>query len=406
MNILKLTAANLKEDLFGALMNLTLLSLGVATIIIMLLAAHQVEDGFFRNARGIDLVVGAKGSPLQIILSSIYQMDVPTGNIPLEDLRELRKNPAVKTAVPVSMGDNYYGFRIVGTEAEYLNLYDLTLATGRVWDKALEATIGAEVARTTGLKMGDSFAGAHGLADMSDVHKHTPYTVVGILNPSGTIADRLILTSIESAWKVHEFHDDDDQDEMEAAAPLGPDGKPRREVTAALIQYSSPIAAISLPRAINSQSSLQAAIPAFEISRLLSLLNVGIQTLKAFGAVFLLVAGIGVFAALYKSLRERRYELAIMRVQGASRTKLFSLILIEGLLLGFFGSLLGVLLGHAAAYCLASMIGTTLTGTGVSFLPAEAAVVGAVMLLALAAAIIPAIMAYRTDIAEVLAKDG
>ena len=399
MNILKLTIANLREDLFSSIMNLVLLTLGVGTIVVMLLAGKEVEAGFFRNAHGIDLVVGAKGSPLQVILSSVYQMDVPTGNVPLTALEDLRKNPAVKVAIPVSMGDNYHGFRIVGTEPSYLGLYNLELAEGTKWNQTMECVLGADVERSTGLKVGESFAGAHGLVGETDIHKATPYKVAGILKPSGTIADRLILTGIDSPWRVHEYRDPDDKDNDEVGDPA------HREVTSVLIQYSSPIAAVMFPRMINSQSNMQAAAPAFEISRLLSLLGVGINTLKAFGFVFVVISGIGVFAALFRSLRERRFELAIMRVQGASHWKLFFLVLLEGVLLGVGGAILGAILGHAAAYVIAYYLGTTFAVHAFVIAPSELFVFGGVILLAGLAALIPAVMAYRTDIAEVLARE-
>src|SRR5690606_5156032 len=146
------------------ILGILLTAFGTGILCVLLLTSRQIEDQLENNSRGIDLVVGAKGSPIQLILSSIYHMDNPTGNISLADARKLAANPMVRLAVPLSLGDNYRGHRMVGTDSTFLQLYGLELAEGRLWNDDFEAVIGADVARKNGLKIGDNLYGSHGLS--------------------------------------------------------------------------------------------------------------------------------------------------------------------------------------------------------------------------------------------------
>ncbi|MEX8514040.1 MAG: ABC transporter permease, partial [Leptothrix ochracea] len=181
-----------------SLLNLTLLSLGLAAVAFVTLVSRQIEDGLQRDVQGIDLVVGAKGSPLQLMLAGVYHLDVPTGNIPLSALAAMRAQPLVREVIPMSLGDSVQGFRIVGTEAAYVAHYGAEVAPGqgRLWQKPLEAVLGVDVARQTGLGVGQHFAGAHGLGAGGTEHEDAPYTVVGLLPRTGTVLDRLVLTGL------------------------------------------------------------------------------------------------------------------------------------------------------------------------------------------------------------------
>ena len=406
MTLVGLSAAYIRARALNAALNVLLLGLGVATIVVLLLFSRQFEERLERDARGVDLVVGAKGSPLQLILSSVYHLDIPTGNIPLEEARTLAANPMIKATVPLALGDSYQGFRIVGTDHSYVALYDGKTGAGRLWDKPFEAVLGAEVAAHSQLKPGDHFVGSHGLVEGGEVHEHSPYTVVGVLAPSGSVLDRLVLTSVESVWEVHgQGHDDHDEEEHGEDHDEDEHLQPQ-ELTALLVQYRSPMAAAMLPRQINSRSALQAASPAFESARLLSLIGVGIDTVQAFALVLILCAGLSVFIALYNALRERSYDLAVMRSLGASRTQLLAAILIEGLILTSLGVALGLLLGHVLAHGLGMWLQASqrVHITGWTFVPGELALVVAALCVGLVSALLPAVLAYRTDIAGVLAR--
>jgi len=385
-----------------------LLGLGVATIVVLLLFTQQLAQRLERDSKGIDLVVGAKGSPLQLILSSVYHVDIPTGNIPLSDAEKLKTNPLIKATVPLALGDSYEGFRIVGTSHDYVSLYGGTTSEGRLWEKPYEAVLGAEVAAHSRLKLRDKIVGSHGILEAGEKHEDSPYTIVGLLAPSGSVLDRLVLTSVESVWEIHGqgLHEKDEDEKDSGSDPAKPRHLQPQELTALLIQYASPMAAAMLPRQVNSQSALQAASPAFESARLLNLVGVGVQTVQAFALILILCAGLSVFIALYNALRERNYDLAVMRSLGASRGRLLAAILMEGLILAAGGVVLGLALGHALTEVLGKLLQASqrVYVTGWTVVPGELGLIAAALAVGVLSAVLPALMAYRTDIAGVLAR--
>jgi len=381
----------------AAALNLLLLTLGLASITFLLLVGHQINQAFDRDLAGIDVVVGAKGSPMQLILSGVFHLDVPTGNVPLAAVKELEKHPQVAKIIPISLGDSFRGFRIVGTTPDYISHYEAQLAQGSLWAKPMQAVIGAQVAQQTGLKVGDSFTGTHGLGGGGEEHKLSPYVVSGVLAPSHTVLDRLVLTATESVWQVHETDtalDDDDRKVLEED----------REITLALIQYKTPLAAVTFPRYINSSTEMQAAAPALEITRLLSMVGVGTEVLRALAGVLLLTAGLSVFIALWGAVRERRADLALLRMLGAPPGKVAGLLLCEALWLALLATVLGVLAGQG----LTALLGWALqleksVLIGAISWPVELVSVPVLALgVALASALLPAWEAYRVSVFELL----
>jgi putative ABC transport system permease protein len=381
----------------GAALNVLLLSLGLASITFLLLVAHQLETAFDRDLAGIDVVVGAKGSPMQLILSGVLHLDVAPGNVPLKAVQALLQHPLVAAIIPISVGDNLQGFRIVGTSHAYLSHYQAELAQGRLWDSPMQVVVGATVARKLGLVLGTEFVGSHGLGAGGHMHGDNRYHVVGILQPSGSVLDRLILTDTASVWKVHEDTtavDDEDRKIMED----------EREITMALVQYKTPLAAMRFPRFVNNSTEMQAASPALEVSRLLHMLGLGTDVLRAFAGVLLLTAGLSVFIALWSAVRERRGDLALLRMLGAPHSKVAALLLCEALWLGLLAAALGLLLGQAFAAGLGWFLqldNSLLIGGWVW--PASLALVPALALLvSLGAALLPALGAYRVSVLELL----
>ncbi|MFT4047792.1 MAG: ABC transporter permease [Solimonas sp.] len=408
MTLWTLAVADLRRHRLANSLHLLLMALGVALIAALLLLASQIAGRFERDAEGVDLVVGAKGSPLQLILSTVYHLDIPTGNIPLDEAQRWAQHPMVASAIPISLGDNVHGFRIVGTSPAMLDRYGARFVSGHVWQAPMEAVIGADVARE-GLADGATFVGSHGLAAGGHAHADHPYRVVGVLAPTHTVLDRLVLTSLDSVWKIHEdhhHHDDGDHDDDDAAQPADGGYRPSQEITALLLRYRSPIAAVSLPRAINMQSKLQAASPAFETARLLQLLGLGFATLKALAGVLIATAALSVFIALYTALETRQYDLAVLRSLGASRSKLVALLWLQALLLSGAGALLGLLLGHAAieALGLLSPKASGIKLSGLTVLPSELWLLTLPLVVGTLAAVLPAWRAYRNDPAATLAQ--
>lgn len=380
-----------------AALNASLLALGIGAMSLVSLTTEQLDQTVRRDLAGIDLVVGAKGSPLQLILSGVFHLDVPTGNIPLASWQALQTHPLVAQAVPLSLGDSLAGHRIVGTTPAYLALYQGRVATGRLWQKPLEVVLGAQVAQRTGLNLGAQVAGVHGLGEGGDAHADTPYTVVGQLARCGCALDRLVLTDLASVWEVHEGHtalDDEDRAALQA----------EREVTLLLVSYRTPLAAVTLPRWVNAQDGLQAAAPALESARLLRMVGVGTEVLQGFGALLLLVAGLSVFIALYHAVREREPDLAMMRMLGAPPSRVAALVAAEALCLAGVGCAAGLALGHGLTGLLGWYLQSerSLALTGWWWSASTPALVGMAVLLALAAAAWPARRAATLDVTLLL----
>lgn len=433
MNLFKISWNYLTFRPLSTGLNVFLLALGLAIITVLLLIQDQFEKKMNQDAAGIDLVVGAKGSPLQMILSSVYHVDFPTGNIKMEDAQKLTRNRLVKKIIPLALGDNYQGFRIVGTNHDYLELNAVEFAEGKPWELPFEVVLGAEISEKLKIKLGDEFTSSHGISVGSHDHDEHNFVVTGVLKPRGNVVDRLIMTSIESVWYSHdeagesvkEVSVTDSLAEEEQASELieeAPDVHAKfksaiaktgfpvsaqdREVTTLLLQYRNPIAAVQLPRMINSGTSMQAASPSFEMSRLFELLGVGISLLQGLALVLIVIAGLGIFIALYNSLKERKYDLAILRAIGASRGQLLSLIFLEGVMLTFLGAILGISLGHIFLWLLVNNSDQNVVSALQPwiFLKEELWIIAYALVVGVVASIIPAWSAYQTSIAKQLTK--
>ena len=451
MTPLKLAWRNLTDRPLSMLLTLTLFALGVGLTSLLLLVNKQLTDKFEKNLAGVDVVVGAKGSPLQLILCNMYHVDVPTGNISLKSARPFLnpRHPLIKKSVPLSLGDSYKTYRVVGTIPDFVDLYNGKIAEGQLWNVPMETTIGATVADKTGLKIGDSFSSNHGLTTDGDEHDAAKFKVVGIFQPTGTVLDQLILTASESTWQVHEHHEEevseaksdakhDDHDKHEGHGnhddkahkddheghehallqtlniQLQTDPRTRlltadssKQITALLIQFKARnVQTLNFQRNLNANTDMQAATPALEINRLFEMMGVGESALKALAGLIVVVSGLSIFIALFNSLRERRYELALLRVMGSGRERLFLLIILEGLLLSFMGFIIGIVLSHGAMQLLGKYMTDAYryTFSGKIWLTEEWSLLIGALVIGFLAAIIPAFSAYKTDISKTLAK--
>jgi putative ABC transport system permease protein len=413
MNLIILVWSYLKSRPLNTLLNIMLLSLGIAVITVLLLFSRQMKEKISENSRGIDLVVGAKGSPLQLILCNVFHVDFPTGNISLREAEKIAKNRLVKKAVPLALGDSFESFRIVGTDQRFIELYSASIQSGEFWKKDFEVTLGNAAARKLQLKLNDTFISTHGMTKGGHGHDEQKFVVKGILKTSNSVVDNLILTNIKSVWKIHGLHATDSNLQtpsvrMSSLVPTVAANDSTKEITSILIQYRSPMGAIQMPRWVNSQSSLQAASPAFETARLFSILGIGVDILKAFSGVLIIISGLSIFIALYNSLKERKYDLAIMRSMGATRRTLVVSILLEGSTLTFIGTVAGLVLGHAVMIAIATTVDETQKAgiNGFVFYSEEWIILFGSLFLGLLCAIIPSVTAYRTDISKVLAGNS
>lgn len=414
MNLVQLSWKNLKFKPWSTLLSVVLFALGVGLISLLFILEKQLQDNFEKNLAGIDLVIGAKGSPLQLILSSMYHIDAPTGNISLEEARPFLNpaHPLIAQSVPLALGDSYRTYRIVGTTEDFLGLYQAEVAEGVVWQHDFEVTLGASVAEQLDMQIGSTFASSHGfMEEEALVHDDAEaFRVVGVLQPTGAVIDQLILTTPQTYWHVHdedsgsaEVHDHEGHEHHGVNGLLEED--PEQQITSILLRFKARnYQALNMQRNINENTELQAATPAIEINRLFNLMDAGEQALRLLAIVIIFVSGLSIFISLYSSLKERRYELALMRVSGASPITLFLLIACEGLLLALLGYVAGIVLSHAGMEVLSGIMESSYryTFSGWIFLTKEWLLLAAALAIGFVAAVIPAIQASRTDIAETL----
>jgi putative ABC transport system permease protein len=399
--ITKLAWKNMWFKPLNTLLSLILLTASVAIISLLVLLQEQFEKQFSNNIDGIDMVIGAQGSPLQLILSAVYHIDAPTGNIDYAEAKTWMNHPFVEKAIPLAFGDNYRGFRIVGSETSYIEHYGASLQQGKLFEQSFEVVLGSEVAQKMQLSVGDTFVGTHGDAEEGHVHDEHPYVVVGILESTGKVIDNLIICSIESVWAVHDEHDHDHDHEAEDHVH-----EISSEITAVLIKFKSKMGLVTWPRLIPQNTKMQGALPAIEINRLFSLFGIGLQALEYLAFGIMLISGISIFIALYNRLRDRKYEFALMRVNGASRFQLLKLVLLESMFLCLVGFLLGIVISRIGLLLISS---TTDDQFKMAFDPfvilweKEGILFAVTIFVGLLAALIPAIKAYSLNISKTLA---
>ncbi|WP_246147099.1 FtsX-like permease family protein [Seonamhaeicola marinus] len=436
MNIWKISIKNLKSKPFYTFLSIITLALSIT----LLLGIKQLKSSFKyqmdNNLGNIDLVIGAKGSPLQLVLASILHLDNPTGNISYNEANKLAKNPLIKSAVPISYGDNYKGYRIVGTTPEFYSFYDAELEKGNFPKVSMDVVVGSKVAEQLHLNIGDTFLSSHGLVENTiDVHEDV-LTVVGILKPTQKVIDRLIVTNLQSVWDVHdhgdheghteehknedvgsndheahkdehehhdgeahdheahkdehehhdaeahdheahkdehehhdaeahdhEAHKDEHEhhdgeahdheahkDEHEHHDDEAHDHDEEKEITSLLITFRSPAALLTFPRKVNEDSNFQAAIPRYELDRLYEFTSVGFKTITWIAYLILIISGFTIFINLYKMVKERAFDLALLRTYGASNFQIIKMVAYEAFSIALVAFLLGFLLVKAALF--------------------------------------------------------
>ena len=368
-------------------------ALGVSLVIASVLLTRGIKEGFIAGATDYNLIVGAKGSPTQLVLNVVFRMDAPTPNIPLSAYEDLRADPRVEAAVPVAMGDAYQGFRYVATSDAYFaplpwRRHVPVLATGRLFRSDAperpdyEAVLGAAAARGTGLKPEDRFYEGEEMAAY-------PLRVVGVLRPTGTADDRAIFISLASYWEMNE---------ISRKAMIKP-------LTAVLIRPKRLSDLTALHRGWNVGPDLQAALPSAILLSIFNLLGLVEDVLAVVLAVVAVVVGLYLFVTMYNATLERRREIATMRALGARRATVLGIVLLESCVIAGLGGLAGILGGHGVAALGASLLaargGPVTHALALSAL--QPVTFGAVVALGALAGLLPAVLAYRTEVAENLA---
>lgn len=433
MNLIKLALKNIKHQWLDTMLSVILLAFGLGTVSMLILVEKQTAEQFNKNIQDIDMVLGAKGSPLQLILANVYHVDAPTGNIKVGDARMVTENPTIERAIPLAYGDNFEQWRIVGTDQGYPDHYEMKLSQGQNFQSDYDACIGADVAKSTGLKLGDTFLSTHGLDQSENDEEHAhhhDYTVVGIYEPSGTVIDKLILTPVSTVWHAHEEGDEAivsekvTTDSAAIQAPAKPIMKKgpmmmlrpakerkaspndNKEVTAYLLKKRTPMAQMILPNLIK-ETNMQLALPAIEINRLSESFGLGMDTIKAIAFVIIALSFISIFISLFNALRKRKKEIAIMRTMGATRIKVFCLIQLEGLLLVIIGGALAWGLSRLGLSILSQQLNNNFhyTFNIKDGSLEELYLFGAAILAGMIACWIPAYQAYKMDISKTLSNE-
>ena len=403
MNIFKLSIKNIFNKPLSSSISLALLVLGVGIISLLLQLNTLIKDQMDNNLRGIDMVVGAKGSPLQLILSSVYHIDSPTGNISLAEAETISNNRMVGSSIKILYGDNYKGFRIVGAERKFVELYKGVIKEGKDWDNPYEVLVGSKVYEKLKINLGDELISSHGLRETGQSHDEGTFKVVGLLKPSNSVIDQLIITSPESVWDIHETHDHDEHENEHEHEDEDKDDN--REITAMLIKFKSPMNIIQFPRQINENTNLQAAVPSYEISRLFKLFGFGIETLSYLAYLIIIVSGFSLFINLFNSMRERKYEMALIRTLGASRFQLSTMIIFESLVLTISGFILGLLFSRFGVMFVSSLMEESINYNlkSLKILNEEYWLLGLSILIGIVSSLIPAIQVYKMNISKILA---
>lgn len=460
MSLFKIAWRSIQQRALSSWLTALSMALGVALVVTVLVIMNTVEETFTRNAQGFDLIVGAKGGALQLVLNTVYHLSTPVENVPYDFYLQFKRGTptqvvdaagalggaagtvatprqprgrfasAVDLAIPYCLGDSYEGFRVVGTEP---TLFEIDYAPGRYYEfaegrnfrseKFFEAVIGARVARETNLKLGDKFNSTHGIGPEGHVHKDTSFEVVGILEPTGTPNDRALFVNIEGFYLLDGHAFDPEiretgnltqpglQEELSAYLPQGGEVTPlpidKREVTAVLIRTdaSNPIAAISLAKYINKNPTAQAVAPTRVIFQLFESIVGNLRALLLLlTCLIVVVAGIGIMVSIYNSMSDRRRDIAVMRALGARRSTVMTVILLESIGLSLGGGLAGFVLGHAAIGLLSGLM---VDYTGVylgffSFVRWEALLLPGLVVLSTVAGYLPAMSAYKTDVSRSL----
>lgn len=444
MSLWKIAWRSIQQRSLASALTALSMALGVALVVAVLVILGVIDQSFRRSAQGYDLIVGTKGSRFELVLSTVFHLGRPTASIRYLVYYELvngRYAPDVEAAVPVCLGDTFKGFRVIGTTPDMFDKFEYSSGKryefregGRnfEWGKPFEAVVGATVARRAGLEAGKTFRPVHGdVLDRDD--EHDEFTVVGILKPTGTPNDRAVFVNIEGFYRIHAsaFLGADKPGKSAPKAEPGkstPKAEPgksaakaepekghhgdeipmdKKEITAVLVALKTGNIPrwVALPKMLSKDLDVQAIAPLEEVDRLFEGIVGNVRWILLLLAVLVvIVAGIGILVSMYNSMSDRRHEIAIMRALGARRHTVMLIVLCESILLALGGGAMGLLLGHGLTGLLGPVIADQV-GVVVSpfqFQTSELILIPGLVLLAVVVGYLPAVVAYRTDVAQSL----
>jgi len=406
------------RSLWARKMTAILTIISIAAAVLLFVAVENLRQGartsFERTISDTDVIVGARSSPINLVLFSVFQIGDPTNNVTWETYEDIRDRSDVAWAVPISLGDSHRGFRVVGTTPDYFEHYkyadsqSLTFADGRTFDDLFDVVIGAQVARELDYQLGASITLSHGLGATSFVnHEDKPFKVVGVLKPTGTPVDRSVLVSLGAIEAIHMGWQNGTPTPMNRLAT--PERLRKMEltpesVTAIFVGATSRIRTLSLQRDLNTYEAepLQAVIPGVALSQLWNVVSVVERALAIVSAFVIAVGLIGILTSILTTLNERRREMAILRAMGARGHHVFTLLVSEAALLAFVGGVLGLTLLYGILGLARPFLEARFNISALRMWPGafDLTVVMAVTIIAALLGAIPAFVALRRSLAD------
>lgn len=413
--VLSLAYRSLKARRFTAL--LTVIS--IAAAVFLFVSVENVRQGarqsFERTLTGTDLIVGARSSSINLVLYSVFQIGDPTSNMTWETYEQIKARPDIAWTVPISLGDSHQGYRVIGTNADYFTYYRygdnrlLAFQDGVIFDDLFDIVLGARVAKDLGYEVGSTLTLSHGLGSTSfSEHKDKPFTVTGVLRPTGTPVDRSVIVSLPAIEAIHVGWQSGAPTPMSRLATPDQlrqlDLQPR-EITSMLVGAMSRIDALYIQRELNTYRGepLQAVLPGVALEQLWQMMSVVERALSAISAFVIAVGLIGILISILTSLNERRREMAILRSVGAKPLHIIGLLVSEAMLLAFGGALLGIACLYGASWALKDMLAAQFNIGALNLAPGlfDLYVVGSISLIAALLGLIPALIALQRSL-----KDG
>lgn len=400
----------------------TILTVGVAVGLLLVLIALRSagEQSFARGTGNIHLIVSADSSPLNSVLNAVFYAGAPSRKIPLQRLEKLRADPRIDWALPIVQGDNYKGFPTVASEPDYFQKFKpspeaaWSFAQGKPFGKQQELVLGSEAAAKSGLKLGDKVVVTHGTdPNGTDLHTDFPFTVVGILAPTGTAHDRAVFMSLVSVWLMHahDLREEAGDKEAPTEANLRPEEKPLTGIYVHIRSRAGSETPPTLPQVfeeLRKDASITVAQPADQVKKLFMIVSGVDRIIFALALAVLFSTAITIMLVLYQAMELRRRQVAVLRVLGASRVRVFMLALTEAAVIGIAACILGNVLAFAGSYAVAEGVHRQLGLTITPSLDARwlVSVAAGTVLLACLAGVVPAAVAYRTDVLRNLRPIG
>ena len=372
---------------------LTILAVAFASAFIVFVTMVQsgITDGAVKGYGPYELVIGAEGSESQLMLHTFYHIGAPTGNISYEMMTEIENCELAEVAYPMTRGDSYKGFPLIGVPTGYLSTrYSEAVLSGKLYEKPGQVVIGAHVSEKGSLKIGDHFHASHGAIE-DDVHDELEYEVVGILPTLGTPDDKGIFTTLDHAWIVH---DDTGHTPGKAAKDID-----EGDITTIVVKPKGIMELQALEQLFNGMDGIQATYSGKTISDLLSILDTGSAMITILSLVCVVIATISVLLSLMAVTAERKKDIGLLRLLGKSKGYIISTMLMEGVFITILGGVVGIVLGHISSFMLRSTIfeyaGITISPW--AWNPMEWYIIIGAIVLGLVAAIIPALRSYQVN---------